>query len=84
MAQTPFRVAQIDHVEVFVPDRYEAAAWYQRILRFQRFVSRIDRDRADLATLAAETGYADQAHLTRECLTLSGLTPAALARQRAL
>jgi AraC-like DNA-binding protein len=56
----------------------------QRILRFQRFVSRIDRDRADLAVLAAETGYADQAHLTRECLSLSGLTPAALARQRAL
>jgi AraC-like DNA-binding protein len=56
----------------------------QRILRFQRFVSRIDRDRADLAVLAADTGYADQAHLTRECVGLSGLTPAALARQRAL
>ena len=23
---------QIDHVEFFVPDRYEAAAWYQRVL----------------------------------------------------
>ena len=23
---------QIDHVELFVPDRYEAAAWYQRVL----------------------------------------------------
>jgi AraC-like DNA-binding protein len=56
----------------------------QRILRFQMFVSLVDRDRADLATLAAQTGYADQAHLTRECLSLSGLTPAALARQRAL
>ena len=22
----------IDHVELFVPDRYEAAAWYQRVL----------------------------------------------------
>src|SRR5687768_14221439 len=28
----PFRVSQIDHVEVFVPDRYEAAEWYQRTL----------------------------------------------------
>ena len=37
----------------------------------------------DLAALAVETGYADQAHLTRECARLSGLTPAALARQRA-
>ena len=26
----------------------------------------------------------DQAHLTRECAKLSGLTPAALARQRAV
>jgi catechol 2,3-dioxygenase-like lactoylglutathione lyase family enzyme len=27
-----FRVAQIDHVETYVPDRYEAAAWYSRVL----------------------------------------------------
>jgi catechol 2,3-dioxygenase-like lactoylglutathione lyase family enzyme len=27
-----FRVLQIDHVEFFVPDRLEAAAWYQRVL----------------------------------------------------
>jgi catechol 2,3-dioxygenase-like lactoylglutathione lyase family enzyme len=27
-----FRVLQIDHVELFVPDRHEAADWYQRIL----------------------------------------------------
>jgi methylphosphotriester-DNA--protein-cysteine methyltransferase len=70
----------------------------QRVLRFRRFVSRIDAlshdpaspaqarlDRADLdlAGLAAQAGYADQAHLTRECGSLAGLTPAALARQRA-
>ena len=29
---TRFRVLQIDHVEMFVPDRGEAAAWYQRVL----------------------------------------------------
>jgi catechol 2,3-dioxygenase-like lactoylglutathione lyase family enzyme len=29
---TSFRVLQIDHVELFVPDRLEAAGWYQRIL----------------------------------------------------
>ena len=23
---------QIDHVELFVPDRYEAARWYERVL----------------------------------------------------
>lgn len=27
-----FRVLQIDHVELFVPNRHEAAAWYQRVL----------------------------------------------------
>lgn len=27
-----FRVLQIDHVELFVPDRHEAAGWYRRIL----------------------------------------------------
>jgi catechol 2,3-dioxygenase-like lactoylglutathione lyase family enzyme len=27
-----FRVLQIDHVELFVADRYEAAEWYRRIL----------------------------------------------------
>lgn len=26
-----FRVEQIDHVEVFVPDRREAAGWYERV-----------------------------------------------------
>ena len=26
-----FRVDQVDHIEILVPDRYEAAAWYQRV-----------------------------------------------------
>lgn len=59
----------------------------QRVLRFRRFVSRIDAapgapGALDLAVLAAQVGYADQAHLTRECRELAGLTPLALARQR--
>jgi AraC-like DNA-binding protein len=66
----------------------------QRVLRFRRFVARIDAGPPsgqagvhpgyDLAALAAEAGYADQAHLTRECRALAGLTPAALARQRGM
>jgi catechol 2,3-dioxygenase-like lactoylglutathione lyase family enzyme len=28
----PFQVGQIDHVELFVPDRYEAALWYEQVL----------------------------------------------------
>ena len=30
-----FKVLQIDHVELFVPDRYEAAKWYDRVLGLQ-------------------------------------------------
>jgi catechol 2,3-dioxygenase-like lactoylglutathione lyase family enzyme len=32
---TAFRVLQIDHVELFVPDRYAAARWYERVLGLQ-------------------------------------------------
>lgn len=27
-----FRVEQIDHVELYVPDRYQAADWYHSVL----------------------------------------------------
>ena len=59
-------------------------ALLRRVLRFRQFVSRIDAGAAcgDLGVLAAEAGYADQAHLTRESRDLSGLPPAALARLR--
>jgi catechol 2,3-dioxygenase-like lactoylglutathione lyase family enzyme len=30
-----FKVLQIDHVELFVPDRYEAARWYEHELGLQ-------------------------------------------------
>jgi len=69
--------------------RCQAAVGYgprmlTRVLRFRRFLSRIEAAGADadLAGLAAETGYADQAHLTRESTRLAGLPPAALARSR--
>jgi catechol 2,3-dioxygenase-like lactoylglutathione lyase family enzyme len=35
MHQPTFRVQQIDHVELFVPDRYQAAQWYERVLGLQ-------------------------------------------------
>jgi hypothetical protein len=47
----------------------------ERILRFQRFLTLAG---GDLARLALDAGYADQAHLTRECTRLAGLPPAAL------
>jgi AraC-like DNA-binding protein len=56
---------------------------FARIMRFQRFVG-LGRDDAEaqLARLARSAGYADQAHLTRECRRLSGLTPAELLEWR--
>jgi AraC-like DNA-binding protein len=51
----------------------------ERVLRFQRFLglARLEAE-PDLARLALDAGYADQAHLTRECRRLAGVTPAAL------
>jgi AraC-like DNA-binding protein len=50
-----------------------------RILRFQRFRElAAARLGANLSELAAQAGYADQPHLTRECGRLAGATPAAL------
>jgi AraC-like DNA-binding protein len=48
-----------------------------RVLRFQRFLQ-LSGAGADLARLALDAGYADQAHLTREARRLSGRTPAEL------
>jgi AraC-like DNA-binding protein len=50
-----------------------------RTLRFQEFLRQAAADpAAPLARLAADAGYADQAHLTRESRRLSGRTPAQL------
>lgn len=56
-----------------------------RVLRFQRFLSRaraLTRGQDQLARVAAEVGYADQAHLSRECVRLSGLPPGRLVASR--
>ena len=67
--------------------RFDDAVGYgpktlQRVLRFQRFLTLARSGDAaghgDLAGLAFEAGYSDQAHLTRECTRLAGLPPAAL------
>ncbi|GHG21425.1 MULTISPECIES: helix-turn-helix domain-containing protein [Amycolatopsis] len=49
-------------------------ATYLRVSRFQRAVALAPRI-SGLAALAAAAGYADQAHLSRECRALTGLTP---------
>jgi AraC-like DNA-binding protein len=53
----------------------------QRMLRFQRFLAlagRTEHPTEHLARLAAEAGYADQSHLTREAARLDGRSPKAL------
>jgi AraC-like DNA-binding protein len=70
--------------------RCQAAVGYgpatlRRVLRFRRFVSMVDAGggtEGDLARIAAEAGYADQPHLTRDCTRLAGLPPAALIAAR--
>jgi AraC-like DNA-binding protein len=70
--------------------RFDAAVGYgpkmlDRVMRFQRFVARttaLAADLDDLARVAADLGYADQPHLTRECRRLSGLSPSALVASR--
>lgn len=50
-----------------------------RIVRFNRALSLSKRQEDDWAGIAADCGYADQAHLVREFRQLAGETPAALA-----
>jgi AraC-like DNA-binding protein len=61
----------------------------QRMLRFQGVLARaqfaLSRGGSllgeGLARLAADGGYADQAHLARECVRLTGVTPLAFLRE---
>jgi AraC-like DNA-binding protein len=50
---------------------------FARIVRFQRALARI-RSGDELAAAAAATGYADQAHMTREVGEFTGRTPTGL------
>lgn len=52
------------------------------MLRLQRFLASAERSRTGLAAAAADAGYADQPHLTREVVDLTGTTPARLLEER--
>jgi AraC-like DNA-binding protein len=68
--------------------RFTAAVGYgpktlQRIVRVRRVLAAADeRGEPALAAIARAAGYADQAHMTRECARLTGRTPAALLTAR--
>jgi AraC-like DNA-binding protein len=60
--------------------RFDDAVGYgpktlQRVLRLRRFLAGPD---TDMAAAAIDAGYADQAHLARECRALTGLAPSEL------
>ncbi len=55
---------------------------YLRLLRFREAVAGIQGGAPGLADMAAASGYADQAHMTREFRALGGLSPGT-ARRRA-
>jgi AraC-like DNA-binding protein len=82
---SPLRVtklaAELGFSERTLRRRCESAFGYgpktlERILRFQRFLDLLRRSAGiRIAELAAATGFADQAHLTRDIRRLGGLTP---------
>jgi AraC-like DNA-binding protein len=55
---------------------------FQSVLRFQRLlkIAKGTGAQQSLAELATEAGYADQAHMTRECWRFAGTQPTALLR----
>jgi AraC-like DNA-binding protein len=51
-------------------------------IAFDEFTSRLSAsEQVSLAEIAAEAGYADQAHLSRECKAVTGRTPSEFARE---
>jgi AraC-like DNA-binding protein len=50
-------------------------------MRAHRALALINEDRERLVAIAADCAFADQSHLTREIVYLTGLTPGALRRR---
>ena len=51
-----------------------------RVLRFRHAVMRLRRGEQDLAALAVDCGYYDQAHMNRDFRVLAGISPACFRR----
>jgi hypothetical protein len=75
----PFAVGERRLRRRFVQAVGYGPATYLRVARFQRAVALASRV-PGLAALAAAAGYSDQAHLSRDCRALTGLTPRAYFR----
>lgn len=87
LAQPESRVdglaAELDISERQLRRRFAASIGYgpktlHRVLRFQRAQQMLRTPGPGLADVAAAAGYADQAHLSRECVVLGGRLPTAM------
>ncbi|MGW4526182.1 helix-turn-helix domain-containing protein [Amycolatopsis sp. NPDC004378] len=78
-AARPFAVSERRLRRRFVQAVGYGPATYLRVTRFQRAVALAPRVHG-LAALAVAAGYSDQAHLSRDCRALTGLTPRAYFR----
>jgi AraC-like DNA-binding protein len=74
VAVSPHHLSRIFRAEVGV-----SISSYRRRLRLRAALERIEQ--GALARVAADAGFADHAHLTREMRTLLGTTPSALQRE---
>jgi AraC-like DNA-binding protein len=72
---SPYRLSRSFHAVVGVP-----VTRYRNRLRVGRAMDQLEQGADDLAALAAELGFADQAHLTRTVTAQLGRTPGALRR----
>ncbi len=74
----------LDQRDLVARFRHDVGPTPKRVARLRRFETTLVALRAadapDLATVAAERGFADQAHLSREIRALAGVTPSALHR----
>lgn len=69
-------IAHARFISLYRDDVGLAPKQHARVLRFQRARAALCDPRRTLADVAAEIGYADQAHLTREFSEIAGVTPA--------
>lgn len=68
-------------IEVFRQGVGLAPKTYLRVMRFQRALPALQSDKGpSLAALAADLGYSDQSHFSREFMAFSGVTPLAYRR----
>jgi len=74
VAVSPHHLSRVFRAEVGV-----SISTYRRRLRLRAALERIDE--GGLARVAADAGFADHAHLTREMRALLGTTPSALQRE---